>query len=56
MTSEARAMEPDQLEAEYLERKAQLRTDASLSWEQKELQVKRLGDEHYRVRKEKETA
>lgn len=31
---------PDQLEAEYLKRKAQIRADGALSWEEKESAIK----------------
>ncbi len=45
---------PDELEAEYLKRKAAIRAEETLSWEKKELAVKQLGDEYYRARKEAE--
>ena len=54
MTSEARATEPDQLEVEYLARKAAIRANKTLSWEKKELQVKQLGDEFCRAQREME--
>ena len=44
------------LERDYQERKAEIRADTSLSWEKKELQVKALGEEFYRARKEMEAA
>ena len=47
---------PDQLEAEYLARKAQIRSDESLSWEKRELAIKALTDEHHRALKEMEEA
>ena len=47
---------PDQLEAEYLKRKTQIRADQTLSWEKKELAIKRLGDECHRACKEMEAA
>ena len=47
---------PDQLEAEYLERKAAIRADETLSWEKKELQIKALEEEYHRARKEMEAA
>ena len=34
------------LEADYRRKKAQIRADPALTWEQKERQVKALGDEH----------
>ena len=51
-TTEAKDLE--RLEREYQERKAQLRADASLSWEQKEKTIKALGDEYHRRRRELE--
>src|SRR3712207_3999820 len=33
---------PNQLEAEYLERKAQIRADGNLGWEEKESSIKAL--------------
>ena len=46
----------DQLEAEYLERKAKIRAEEGLSWEKRELAIKQLGDEHHRARKERKAA
>ena len=46
----------DQLEAEYRRRKLAIREDPGLSWEKKELAVKKLGDEYHRARKEMEAA
>ena len=50
------AKHPEDLEADYLKRKADIRADAGLSWEKKELAIKALGDEYYRARKEMEAA
>jgi hypothetical protein len=52
MSAEVRR--PDELEAKYLKRKAAIRADESLSWEEKELTIKQLGDEHYRARRQLE--
>jgi hypothetical protein len=38
---------PAKLDAEYRRKKAEIRQDPGLSWEQKERQIKALGDEHY---------
>ena len=46
---------PDQLEAEYRRRKLAIREDPGLSWEKRELAIKRLGDEFYRRRREMES-
>ena len=48
------AKTPDQLEAEYLKQKAEIRSDPALSWEKKELTIRQLGDEYYRRRRELE--
>ena len=45
-TEQAQALE--RLVREYRERKAQIRSDESLSWEKRELAIKQLGDRHYR--------
>ena len=50
------ASRPDQLEAEYLQRKSQIRADDTLRWEKKELAIKALGEEYHRARKEMEAA
>ena len=44
----------DRLEAAYLARKATIRADASLSWEKKELAIKKFCDEYHRARSEAE--
>ena len=41
----------EDLEAEYLARKARIRSDETLSWEKRELAVKALGGEYYRARR-----
>jgi hypothetical protein len=41
-------------EAEYLERKRKIRADASLSWEKKELKIRKLGKHYDQLRKEGE--
>ena len=41
----------DRLEADYLERKAKILADNSLSWEQKEKAIKVLGEEHHAQRR-----
>jgi hypothetical protein len=41
----------EHLEAEYQKKKRQIRADGSLSWEKKELSIKRLGLEFYKQRK-----
>lgn len=46
----------DRLEAEYQERKTQIRSDPELSWEQKEKAIKALGDGHQARRRELEEA
>jgi hypothetical protein len=51
-TTAARDLE--RLEHSYRERKAQIRADSSLSWEKKELAVRRLGKEYDRERKQAE--
>ena len=53
-TEQAQALE--RLVREYRQRKAQIRSDESLSWEKQELQIKQLGDEYHRARKEMEAA
>ena len=35
------------LEADYRRKRAEIREDLGLSWEQKERRIKALGDEHY---------
>ena len=45
---------PARLEAEYRREKAEIRANPALSWEQKERQIKALGDEHNRRLKETE--
>jgi hypothetical protein len=52
MSREARR--PDEIEAEYRQRKLAVREDPGLSWEEKELTVKALGDEYHRTRKQAE--
>jgi hypothetical protein len=47
-------MSTEKLEAEYRKRKAEIRADASLSWEKKELAIRRLGLEYDKARKEGE--
>ncbi len=54
MTTKTRTQNLELLEAEYQRRKAAIRADANLSWEQKELQVKRLGNDYHRARIEAE--
>jgi hypothetical protein len=44
----------ERLDADYRRKKAEIRADASLSWEQKERQVKALGDEHHARRRSRE--
>lgn len=41
------ATELARLEVSYRRRKAEIRQDPGLSWEQKERQIKALGDEHH---------
>ena len=48
------ARRPDELEAEYRRRKLAVREDPGLSWEEKELALKALGDEYHRARKQAE--
>ena len=45
-TEQAQALE--RLVLKYRERKAQIRSDESLSWEQRERQIKELTGRHYR--------
>ena len=47
---------PEDLEREYRRRKLAIREDSELSWEKKELQVKALGEEYHRARREMEVA
>ncbi len=42
------------LDAAYRRKKAEIRETPGLSWEQKERQIKALGDEHYARRREME--
>ena len=49
------AKTPDQLEAEYRRRKLAIREDPGLTWEKQERQVKALGDEYYRARRQLES-
>ncbi len=51
-TEQGQALE--RLVREYRERKAQIRADESLSWEKRELVIKKLGEEYHRARKEME--
>lgn len=44
------------LERDYQKRKAQIRTDENLSWEQKEKAVKVAGEEYHARRRELEEA
>ena len=37
---------PARLKAEYRRKRAEIREDPALSWEQKERRIKALGDEH----------
>ena len=48
------AKTPEALESEYLKRKAEIRSDETLSWEKQELSIRQLGDEYYRRRRELE--
>jgi hypothetical protein len=58
------ARDLERLERDYRERKAQIRADASLSWEKREdaslswekreLAIKQLGEEHHARRRELE--
>ena len=50
------AKTPEELEAEYRRRRLAIRADSEFSWEKKELQVKALGEEFYRRRREMEAA
>jgi hypothetical protein len=52
MTTTAKELEA--LDWGYQERKEQIRNDPTLSFEKKERQIKKLGDEHHRKRKELE--
>jgi hypothetical protein len=47
---------PEQLEAEYLKRKAAIRADKTLSWEKQELKIRELGLKHRRALEEAEAA
>jgi hypothetical protein len=49
MNTQAKTLE--ELVCEYCRRKLAVREDPGLSWEQKERQVKQLGDEYYRARR-----
>ena len=53
-TERAQALE--RLVREYRERKAQIRSDESLSWEAKERRIKELTDRHYRACRQLEEA
>ena len=46
----------EELEREYRRRKLAIREDPGLSWEKRELQVKQLGEEYHRARREMEAA
>ncbi len=48
------AKDPQTLERGYLERKAQIRADSSLSWEKKELAIRQLGKEYDKARRQTE--
>ncbi len=52
MSSASKTRELERLEAEYRARKATIRVDPAMSWEKKELAIRRLGDEYYRARTE----
>ena len=52
MSKQAKTLE--ELEREYRNRKLAIRADSELSWEKKELQIKALGEEYHRRRKEME--
>ena len=52
MSKTAKTLE--ELEAQYLKHKAEIRSEETLSWEKRELTLKRLGDEYYRRRRELE--
>ena len=52
-TEQAQALE--RLVLEYRRRKLEIREDPGLSWEKRELAVKRLGDEYYRRRRKLES-
>ncbi len=53
-TEQAQALE--RLVRQHRERKAQIRSDETLSWEQKERQIKELGDRHYQACRQLEEA
>ena len=53
MNAQAKTLE--ELEAQYRRRKLAIREDSGLSWEKKELAIKRLGDAFYRRRREMES-
>jgi hypothetical protein len=40
------------LEAEYLERRAEIRSDPELSWEKRERAIRELGKEYDKARRE----
>jgi hypothetical protein len=44
-----RQQTPEQLEAEYREKKREIRADASPSWEAKERKIRELGLKHRRA-------
>jgi hypothetical protein len=46
--------EPERLEADYIKRKAKLRANPALSYEKKELAVRRLGLEYDEARRKLE--
>ena len=52
MSKTAKTLE--ELEAQYLKHKAEIRSDETLSWEKQELSIRQLGDEYYRRRRELE--
>ena len=54
MNAQAKTLE--ELEARYRRRKLEIRADGGFSWEKKDLQIKALGDEYHRARKEMEAA
>ena len=49
MSTETKDLE--RLERDYQERKAQIRSDPELSWEKKQLAIKRLSEEHHARRR-----
>ena len=50
-----RAKTLEDLEAEYRRKKLAIREDPGLTWEKQERQVKALGDEYYRTRRQLES-